>query len=115
MNVLHLHLTDSESWPLQMTTYPGITDAGAYSKKETYSIADMKALIEYAQLKGIVIIPEIDLPAHARTWSNHEDLKDIDACRDQPLSEWTKNCLEPPCGQLDVTMDKTYNVVYGVL
>jgi hexosaminidase len=31
MNVLHLHLTDSESFPLELKSYPNITKAGAYS------------------------------------------------------------------------------------
>jgi len=32
MNVLHIHFTDDESFPLEMFTDPNITKKGAYSE-----------------------------------------------------------------------------------
>ena len=37
LNILHLHLTDSESFPFFSKSYPNITKNGAYSDKEIYS------------------------------------------------------------------------------
>lgn len=41
MNVLHIHFTDDESFPLEMKTEPIITEAGAFSETERYSLKDM--------------------------------------------------------------------------
>ena len=37
LNVLHIHFTDSESFPIYIKSYPNLTEYGAYSKEETYS------------------------------------------------------------------------------
>ena len=44
MNVLHLHLADSQSFPLQLASIPNITLYGAYSAEEAppnTSISDL--------------------------------------------------------------------------
>lgn len=38
---------------------------GAYSAKEIYSAEDTRKLIEYAQVRGVRVVIEIDSPAHA--------------------------------------------------
>ena len=35
-NVLHLHLVDAESWPLEIRSYPNMT-AGAYAPEAIYT------------------------------------------------------------------------------
>lgn len=37
LNVLHLHLTDDESFPVYLTSFPNITFTGAYTKTEIYT------------------------------------------------------------------------------
>ena len=39
LNVLHWHLTDDESFPYMLKTYPNITLNGAYAPDEIYSKA----------------------------------------------------------------------------
>lgn len=39
LNYLHIHFTDSESFPIQLDGYPQIPQHGAYSANETYSKA----------------------------------------------------------------------------
>jgi len=75
----------------------------------------MESLINYGQMRGVIIIPETDMPAHTRSWSNDPTMNDIDACRNYVYENWRDYCLEPPCGQLDPTIDKSYEVVGGVL
>jgi hexosaminidase len=61
LNVLHLHLTDDESWRLptgQPTTRPE-PDAAFYSSE------DLQALVGYATDRFVTIIPEVDTPGHA--------------------------------------------------
>ncbi|XP_064461282.1 beta-hexosaminidase subunit alpha-like [Ornithodoros turicata] len=64
-NVFHWHLVDDQSWPLEMTTYPNLTKS-AYSPRLVYSKADVQDIIEYARLRGIRVIPEVDTPGHTQ-------------------------------------------------
>lgn len=64
MNVMHWHITDDESFPLLLTNYSRITHTSKYSENEYYTKSDVSYLIEYASIRGVQIIPEIDSPAH---------------------------------------------------
>jgi hexosaminidase len=68
LNALHLHLTDAESFPLEVPSLPELAGKGAYSQKATYTAAALTGLVEYASDRGVVIIPEIDVPGHAYSW-----------------------------------------------
>ena len=67
LNTLHWHITDAQSAPLDSTVYP-LLKKGAFSEKATYSIADIKALVEYARLRGVQILMELDMPGHNFAW-----------------------------------------------
>ena len=58
MNRLHLHLSDSQSFPLQLETGhgPNITQHGAYSANETYSRSDIQSLVDYATSRGTFLL-----------------------------------------------------------
>lgn len=64
-NVFHWHLVDDQSWPLEMATYPNLTQS-AYSPRHVYSRKDVQDIIEYARLRGIRVIPEVDTPGHTQ-------------------------------------------------
>lgn len=59
----HWHVTDSQSWPLEVGTYPNLTDA-AYNTDSVYSKDDVSDLISYANAIGIDVVMEVDTPAH---------------------------------------------------
>ena len=103
MNRLHLHLTDSQSFPLELTTGhgPNITKHGAYSETETYSVADMADLQAYASARGVELLPELDTPGHSRAIGSAPGLAGIVSCADVPGANYTSCCNEPPCGQLN--------------
>jgi len=84
LNILHLHLTDSESFPLYIQPYHNISEYGAYSQSEVYSNDDIIELVKYGQINGVSIIPELDSPAHTRAWAMAPELNDINACHDYP-------------------------------
>lgn len=63
-NVLHWHVVDTQSFPLESKTYPKLWD-GAYSEDERYTQEDVSELVEYARLRGIRVMIEVDNPGHA--------------------------------------------------
>lgn len=84
-NRFHWHLTDDQGWRLEIKQFPKLTAIGAwrdstiighysanprvYEKKRYggfYTQDEAKELVQYAALRGITIVPEIELPGHAR-------------------------------------------------
>jgi len=66
MNVLHIHLTDDQGFRIESKTYPLLhkkSSDGYY-----YTQNEIKDLIKYANLLGIRIVPEFDIPAHTASW-----------------------------------------------
>lgn len=64
LNRFHWHITDSQSFPYSSKAYPQLAEYGAYSNKEIYTADDIKHVADFARVRGIQIIPEIDAPAH---------------------------------------------------
>lgn len=64
--------------------------------------------MEYARVRGIKVVPELDTPAH--TGAGWENTGFVTCYNWQP---WSTYCVEPPCGQLDPTIDKLYDFVEG--
>lgn len=84
-NRFHWHLTDDQGWRIEIKKYPKLTTVGAwrdstlighFSKRPVewdytkyggfYTQEEAKQLVEYARIRGIEIIPEIEMPGHAR-------------------------------------------------
>ncbi|ORY04749.1 glycoside hydrolase superfamily [Clohesyomyces aquaticus] len=111
LNVLHWHIVDAQSWPLELETYPQMTD-DAYSPREIYSKACLSDIIAYASARGVRILPEIDMPGHANSGWKQVD-KSMMSCIDSWWSNdnWpTHTAVEPNPGQLDILNNKTYEV-----
>ncbi|KAF3031613.1 hypothetical protein E8E11_000589 [Didymella keratinophila] len=111
LNVLHWHIVDSQSWPLETSAYPEMT-IDAYSSNEVYSQATVKDVINYAAARGVRIIPEIDMPGHASSGWGQID-QGILTCQNSWWSndDWAQHtAVEPNPGQLDVLNEKTYEV-----
>lgn len=71
LNVLHFHLTDDQGWRLEIRKYPRLTSVGSKFDPEFnemggyYTREDIMDLVEYASLRNVMIVPEIELPGHA--------------------------------------------------
>ncbi|MDR4989150.1 MAG: family 20 glycosylhydrolase [Bacteroidales bacterium] len=92
VNTLHMHLTDDEGWRLEIATLPELTAVGAQRGHTTrdapalhpafgsgpfayapgrqgsgyYTRQDFIDIVHYARDRHIRVIPEINLPGHAR-------------------------------------------------
>jgi hexosaminidase len=84
-NTLHWHLTDDQGWRIEIKKYPLLTEVGAWRdstvndhyttlprtyQKERYggfyTQEQVKEIVAYAASKYIQVVPEIEMPGHAR-------------------------------------------------
>ncbi|MGO4904046.1 beta-N-acetylhexosaminidase [Flavobacterium sp. W20_MBD1_R3] len=63
MNVFHWHLADDQGWRIQLNNHPKLTELA--SDGYFYTQEEIKNIVKYADEKGILVIPEIDVPGHA--------------------------------------------------
>jgi hexosaminidase len=61
LNVLHLHLTDDQSWRLPV----GRSAENSKSDVTFYSAEDLLGLAAYAEDRFVTIVPEVNTPGHA--------------------------------------------------
>ena len=67
LNVFHWHLTDTQSWPLQLKSLPLASARAAYDPVEAvYSAADIATVVDAARRRGIRVIPEVRARANKR-------------------------------------------------
>ena len=85
MNVFHWHLTDDNGWRIEIKKYPLLTEKSAWrvdrrhepwkeqspiepNEKATYggfyTQEEIKEVLEYANERNILVIPEIEMPGH---------------------------------------------------
>ncbi|XP_024543671.1 beta-hexosaminidase 3 [Selaginella moellendorffii] len=98
LNVLHWHVVDEESFPLEIPSFPELWK-GSYSISQRYNLDDAKAIVKYARLRGIHVMPEIDVPGHARSWGVG-----------YPALWPSQNCKTP----LDISKNFTFEVIDGI-
>lgn len=105
MNRLHLHITDSQSWPLEIPALPKLAEEGAYRKGLSYTPQDLADIYEYGVHRGVQVIMEIDMPGHIGVIElAYEDL--VVAYNLQPYQWW---CKEPPCGAFRMNSSDVYD------
>lgn len=87
LNVFHWHLTDDEGWRIEIKKYPLLTQIGSRRGPATalpfsfypairgpkdkvqeghYTQDDIREIVAYAAKRSVNILPEIDIPAHAK-------------------------------------------------
>lgn len=112
LNRFHWHITDSQSFPFSSKYYPQLAEHGAYSSREVYTAEDVKEIVDFARVRGIQVVPEIDAPAHAGNgwdWGPKYGLGELSLCINQ--QPWNFYCGEPPCGQLNPKNNNTFLVL----
>lgn len=73
LNRFHWHLTDEPAWRIEIKKYPMLAlvgGIGSHTDSATvakfYTQQQIKEVVAYAAERKIVVIPEIDMPGHAR-------------------------------------------------
>ena len=59
LNRLQIHFTDDESFTLPCDSFPLLT-----TENRHYTKAELAVFNEYAKMRGITIVPEVDMPGH---------------------------------------------------
>jgi hexosaminidase len=66
---LQLHLTDDQGWTFPSTRYAqlGSKNYGAHGgvAPRVYDLAELKALVAYADVRGVTLVPEMEVPGHS--------------------------------------------------
>jgi hexosaminidase len=87
LNRLQLHLTDDQGWRIEIRSFPLLTARSSWRNGTLighlgqqpqrfsnvphggfYSQEDLREIVAYAAARHIVVVPEIEMPGHARAW-----------------------------------------------
>jgi len=120
LNVLHLHLTDDEGFRVESKTFPKLHTLG--SNGRYYTQAELKSIVDYAAGRGIMVVPEFDLPGHTRSWfAGHPELASQPGPyrpgprytfdRTMPQSEILKLVMTAPTPTVDPTREEVYQLL----
>ncbi|XP_053973490.1 chitooligosaccharidolytic beta-N-acetylglucosaminidase isoform X1 [Hylaeus volcanicus] len=111
MNTLHWHIIDSHSFPYVGRTWLNFSKFGSYTPEKIYNERDVEEIVEHGLIRGVRVLPEFDAPAHVgEGWQWVDD----DAVVCFKAEPWRNYCVEPPCGQLNPTNEKVYEILEGI-
>lgn len=113
MNVLHLHLTDGEAFNVDSSKWPtfrNLSIKGAYAPALAYTAADFRAIVARGTLRGVRVVPEIDLPAHMSSWAQGYDDLITDCPSEDPHPQWPRYY-----SPADVTNPRLYAAIAEIL
>ena len=67
VNTFHWHFTENQAWRLEIEAYPQLTADTAMTRfaGQYYTQAECREVEKYAAERGIIVIPEIDMPGHS--------------------------------------------------
>jgi hexosaminidase len=87
LNRLQLHLTDDQGWRIEIKAFPRLTALSSWRSGTLvghlrqpprvystvphggfYTQDDLREIVAYAAARHIVVVPEIEMPGHARAW-----------------------------------------------
>ncbi|MGD9563291.1 MAG: family 20 glycosylhydrolase [Pyrinomonadaceae bacterium] len=72
INTFRWHLTEDQGWRIEIKKYPELTKVGAWRTEADgtryggyYTQEQIKDVVEYARIRNITVIPEIEMPGHS--------------------------------------------------
>lgn len=70
INTFHFHLTENQAWRFEVKRYPQLTADSSMTRfaGKYYTQEQCRELEQFAAERGVIIIPEIDMPGHSRSF-----------------------------------------------
>ncbi len=70
VNTFHWHMTENQAWRFEVKAYPQLTNASSMTRfaGKYYTQEQCKDLQNYAKERGVIVIPEIDMPGHSQAF-----------------------------------------------
>ena len=94
INRFQLHLTDDQAFRIHSKAFPRLAE-----EKESYSADVIARLVEYANDRGVILIPELDVPGHcSRLQLKYPEI--FGTCGVLPASERVFDALETLYGEI---------------
>ncbi len=113
MNVFHWHLSDDQGFRAESHRYPKLQEMG--SDGRFYTQTEMREVVGYARDRGIRVVPEFDMPGHARSWFvGYPELAALPGPY-TVVHHYTVEDFEHPDPKQDAAMDPTKEAVYRFL
>jgi hexosaminidase len=66
LNVFHWHLSDDQGFRIESKKFPKLNERG--SDGHFYTQQQVREVIEFANDRGIRVVPEFDMPGHTTSW-----------------------------------------------
>lgn len=107
LNVFHWHFLDSDSIPMYSESYPDMTNYTAFSPKEIYTPAIVTDIVNYAKVRGIKVVPELEGPGHFNALGNYPPFKDQVGCF-RNATVYKEPSGAPPNAPINPVSNKTY-------
>ncbi|WP_415406296.1 beta-N-acetylhexosaminidase [Sulfurovum sp. CS9] len=138
LNRFHWHLTDDEGWRIQIKQYPLLTKIGARRGPGTklpfstypairgpknkiqsgyYTQDEIREIVAYAKARSIEILPEIDIPGHAKAAivAYPKLLQDPkDKSRYRSVQKVTNNTINPGMESSYIFLENVISEVSGL-
>ena len=67
LNVLHWHLSEDQGFSIECLKYPLLHEKGSLNGRY-YLQSEVKEVVRLADLLGIRVVPEFDIPSHTTSW-----------------------------------------------
>ena len=70
VNCFHWHFTENQAWRFEVEGYPALTSESSMTRfaGKYYTQDECKEVAAYAKERGVIIIPEIDMPGHSEAF-----------------------------------------------
>ena len=70
VNCFHWHFTENQAWRFEVDGYPQLTSESSMTRfaGKYYTQEQCKDVAAYAKERGVIIIPEIDMPGHSEAF-----------------------------------------------
>lgn len=109
LNRLHLHLSDDQGWRIEIESHPELTEKGGQTEVGGgeggfYTKDQYREIVAHAAQRGVVVVPEIDVPGHTNAALNAIPELNCDGVAPEPYTR-TQVGFSSLCIDLEFTYE----------